>query len=271
MSDQDADNAGSSVGLPLVVLCALIVAFIPLHSCNIQLFSLLNGLHNSVTDVVWLWFTTMGDGMLIGIMLGCFLLINPRVTCAGLVLMLMSSVLVHAIKFAYPVPRPVEIVETAHVVGPVLRWNSFPSGHMASAFSAATAMATLMPGRICGACALLLAVLIGLSRVFVGAHFPLDILGGAVCALAAFVVMKAGAWKRIQARIPDTPRHSSRSFRGLLAVETAAALFSLFVYAPRYAESPYAAAVISIGVLVFLGFGYRKYRRPYPYSSCQKM
>ena len=55
---------------------------------------------------------------------------------------------------------------------------SFPSGHSAAAFSVAVAFAG-EPGSI-GPLALLLATGIGLSRVYLGAHYPLDVGAGAV-------------------------------------------------------------------------------------------
>jgi undecaprenyl-diphosphatase len=55
---------------------------------------------------------------------------------------------------------------------------SFPSGHTAAAFSVAVAFAGEPFGL--GVAALLLASGIGLSRVYLGAHFPSDVGAGAV-------------------------------------------------------------------------------------------
>jgi len=55
---------------------------------------------------------------------------------------------------------------------------SFPSGHTAAAFSVAIAWANEPNGL--GPAALLLATGIGLSRVYLGAHYPLDVAAGAV-------------------------------------------------------------------------------------------
>ncbi|ABC83765.1 phosphatase PAP2 family protein [Anaeromyxobacter dehalogenans] len=55
---------------------------------------------------------------------------------------------------------------------------SFPSGHTAAAFGVAVAFAG-EPASL-GPAALLLAVGIGLSRVYLGAHYPLDVVAGAV-------------------------------------------------------------------------------------------
>ena len=60
--------------------------------------------------------------------------------------------------------------------------NSFPSGHTCAAFAvAATLWRTLPEQWLAGKVAVIvLAVLMGLSRVYVGVHYPSDILAGAM-------------------------------------------------------------------------------------------
>ncbi|BAM06477.1 phosphatase PAP2 family protein [Leptospirillum ferrooxidans] len=94
-------------------------------------------------------------------------------------------------------PRPLayfhdKIVDhqvTVHVVGPHLMANSFPSGHTFSAFSAATLFSGLYPRfsvLLYG-----LAFLTGISRIYVGAHFPGDVLFGAIIgSLSSWVVLR---------------------------------------------------------------------------------
>jgi undecaprenyl-diphosphatase len=54
---------------------------------------------------------------------------------------------------------------------------SFPSGHAAAAFAVALSMAGVVPG---GPAFVALAFAVGLSRVYLGAHYPLDVAVGAV-------------------------------------------------------------------------------------------
>jgi undecaprenyl-diphosphatase len=66
--------------------------------------------------------------------------------------------------------------------------TSFPSGHTAGSFAAATALASFYPKD--GPLLMLMASLVGVSRVYLGHHFPSDVivgagLGGAVGRLAA--------------------------------------------------------------------------------------
>lgn len=66
---------------------------------------------------------------------------------------------------------------------------SFPSGHASGAFASAVALVLLVP-RL-RAPALVLAVLVALSRVYLGVHYPLDIVAGGLlgAAVAALVVL----------------------------------------------------------------------------------
>jgi len=61
--------------------------------------------------------------------------------------------------------------------------NSFPSDHVS--FSFAIAMSLIFSGSSLWAESLFLAVLVAFARVFVGVHFPLDVLAGALVGIAA--------------------------------------------------------------------------------------
>ena len=71
---------------------------------------------------------------------------------------------------------------------PLPRSFSFPSGHAASTFGAAVAVSRMWPqGRVLW---WTLAVVIGYSRIYLGHHYPLDVIGGALIGSAlAFWVL----------------------------------------------------------------------------------
>jgi undecaprenyl-diphosphatase len=66
--------------------------------------------------------------------------------------------------------------------------GSFPSGHSASSFACATVLAFAVP-RASWAF-YLLAAAIAWSRVYVGVHYPLDVLGGAVLGIAVATALR---------------------------------------------------------------------------------
>lgn len=82
--------------------------------------------------------------------------------------------------------------------------SSFPSGHTSTSFACATVLSFFVPRA--APAFYLLALAIGFSRIYVGVHWPLDVLGGAVLGLAVGLAVTAllrrGAGRRVSARRP---------------------------------------------------------------------
>lgn len=60
----------------------------------------------------------------------------------------------------------------------------YPSGHTSSAFAVAVVVAALLPARWRWV-PFALAAVVGLARMYVGVHYPMDLIGGALIGLAA--------------------------------------------------------------------------------------
>ncbi|MDA8059853.1 MAG: phosphatase PAP2 family protein [Leptospirillum sp.] len=83
-----------------------------------------------------------------------------------------------------------------HVVGPHLMANSFPSGHTFSAFSSAALFSGLYPRF--SVLLYSLAFLTGLSRIYVGAHFPGDVFFGALIGYCSSWLVLRTIWPRLE-------------------------------------------------------------------------
>lgn len=92
-------------------------------------------------------------------------------------------------KHLFARPRPCNILSGVHLFWPCPRSFSFPSNHAANFFGAAFFLSAVYPRW--SYLLLPLAVIVGYSRVYVGEHYPLDIVGGAVLGAlgAALTVM----------------------------------------------------------------------------------
>lgn len=115
-----------------------------------------------------------------------------------------ADVLVLAIKAGVERPRPSASVPQA--ADPLMGANgwSFPSGHAATAFAGAVALAYLW--RRAAPLFFLLAAAIAFSRVYVGVHYPGDVLAGA--ALGTLVGLAWVTVLRLPRRSAEAPRQS---------------------------------------------------------------
>lgn len=75
--------------------------------------------------------------------------------------------------------RPYETsMEIARLIPPPMTTHAFPSSHTAVAFACAAALTYGRPSW--GLIALVAATAVGLGRVFVGVHYPTDVVAGAI-------------------------------------------------------------------------------------------
>jgi membrane-associated phospholipid phosphatase len=72
--------------------------------------------------------------------------------------------------------------------------HSFPSGHTATAFAGATMLSFFMPRA--APAFYVLAAAIAYSRLYVGVHFPLDVVGGAAIGIATALLLLATVRRR---------------------------------------------------------------------------
>ncbi len=91
----------------------------------------------------------------------------------------------------FPTPRPYEVTGITPILRNMKGDPSFPSGHTSVVIAFAATI--FLKYKKLGIVFLLLAVLIGVSRVIGGVHYPVDILGGIfVGAFSAFGVLLSG-------------------------------------------------------------------------------
>jgi undecaprenyl-diphosphatase len=93
-----------------------------------------------------------------------------------------------AIKALVDRPRPFERYAEPKTLVPHPHDASFPSGHAATSFAAATMLSLAFPSL--AAPLLVLATAVSFSRVYVGVHYPLDILGGAVLGALVAIALR---------------------------------------------------------------------------------
>lgn len=144
-------------------------------------------------DGFWSGITHLGDAGWFWIVMSLILLIPKKTRGAGeagLLALAVGALITNVIlKNAVARIRPYEVVEGLKLLIEKQHDFSFPSGHTCASFAAALAYDWTMPGKW-GIGAIVLASLIACSRLYVGVHYPTDVLGGLLAgALAAWLAV----------------------------------------------------------------------------------
>ena len=118
-----------------------------------------------------------------------FLLIDYKLGLEAGVSLIVSHLIVHVIKRITNRPRPYITLKNITEASIPFEPYSFPSGHTTAAFSLAVTLTLYTPIWELECLFLALASLIGLSRVYLGVHYPSDVLiGGLIGAVCAYVI-----------------------------------------------------------------------------------
>jgi len=150
-------------------------------------FALINNtrLRSKWLDLVMFSLTKLGEGWIIFLLLTAIYFLSGAVGTwyvQSIVTFMAAGLICQIMKKYIPRARPVSVLTNVNVLGERLTAGSFPSGHTATAFALAVVFSAHW-----GSWAplfFLVAALIGVTRVYVGAHFPLDVLCGAVIGLS---------------------------------------------------------------------------------------
>lgn len=127
--------------------------------------------------------TSLGDDGIFWIVLTVILLIFKKTRkaglCCALALILDLLVVNIALKPLFARVRPYKVMEDIIIITALPGDHSFPSGHSGCSFAAAWALLKTVDKKW-GVPAVVLAALIALSRLYVGVHYPTDVLCGAI-------------------------------------------------------------------------------------------
>ncbi len=158
-------------------------------------FHAVNAVAPWAPDGFWGLTTSAGDGLILGV-LGLFMARRyPHVLWILFIGILVAGLLTHLPKAWIDLPRPAGVLEAGsfYLLGPELRTKGPPSGHAVAVFTLAGIVVYVLRNTGLRLLVLAVAVLIAISRVVVGAHWPLDVLmGGGLGLIAAWIAIALG-------------------------------------------------------------------------------
>lgn len=140
-------------------------------------------LRNSMLTPFVIFVTTLGNSGMIWILISCGLLIPKKTRKIGIIcaVSLLGSLIINnmILKNLVERTRPYEVLDGLIPLIPKQVDYSFPSGHTGSSFCCAWVLFRRTPKKY-GIPAVILATGIALSRLYVGVHYPSDVLVGMI-------------------------------------------------------------------------------------------
>ena len=142
-----------------------------------------DNLRNPVLDAIFVFFTTLGNAGIIwgivAIMLLAIKATRKAGVCCCMAFMMILIVNEGIIKHIVNRTRPFNAVEGLSILIRAPGSSSFPSGHTATAFAVTTILLFSLPKKY-SFVGLFVASMIAFSRMYVGVHYPTDVLGGLI-------------------------------------------------------------------------------------------
>lgn len=184
-----------------------------IQSIDYQLMTLVAALRSDILTSVLVFITHLGDEGLVWLVLSAACLVRRKTRRCGaaMLLALVFSLLVGNMTIKPLVARLRPFQTYPELISLIKQGGySFPSAHAMSSFAAATAF--YLPFRKRGQAShgipcLVLAFLIAFSRVYVGVHYPSDVLAGS---LIGILLALAATWitDRIAGRLSEPCRRN---------------------------------------------------------------
>jgi undecaprenyl-diphosphatase len=196
-----AGAAGAGIVFALVALYARG----PEAAGDVAILAWIRELRSEAMNVVMRAITTLGDFDMVLVLAGVASLVfwrrSWRAVFFTLTAVIGAGILNTAVKTLFARDRP-PIAEAVYEPGGF----SYPSGHsmgaLALALAVALAVSRLWPPRVARVVWIVAGVYafaIGLSRIYLGVHFPSDVLGGFALS-TAWVLLLDATWPRIARR-----------------------------------------------------------------------
>ena len=112
---------------------------------------------------------------------------NKLIGVEAILALIVSQIVVHSLKRLLSRERPYKIIEQLNTYGIDLSDYSFPSGHTTASFSLATTLALNLPKIYI--IVYIFAILIAISRIYLGVHYPTDVAAGILLGIGGAIVV----------------------------------------------------------------------------------
>ena len=233
------------LNLSLCVLFLVSFGFVIFKGINEPLFIDINSMAKQLNPFIWVNMTFLGDALPACVIMILFIRKRPDLVWSGVIATLIATLIVNLFKLYLNFPRPPLILDNSliNIIGPALYSHSFPSGHTVTIFTLTGILIFYLRTFYLKVLMVFFAILIGVSRIAVGVHWPSDVLSGAAiglfCAVAGVFIVRKLRWNK---------NKTVQLIIGFLLIMSI--LYLLLLYDCRYKQAIYLQSFYSLTVLI---------------------
>ena len=246
------------------IICLVLLLAVNLSGHDVEIFRWLNDHGRFVGDNVWIAVTTFGDGLVLFVLTLLFIRRKPALAWSLIVSWLLIALWIKGLKAEIVTYRPPSILspDQFRLIGAPYKFNSFPSGHATSIAAFVATLCLFFRRKLVRLALIIMAVLIGFSRIAIGVHWTTDVLAGFVGGWASALLGYALS-TRLKFGI-------SRVSQIIIAVITGgAAIRMFFVNHTDYPRAHHLLQIIAFAALVYAGgdFLLTRFKQPSPVEA----
>ncbi|WP_456464604.1 phosphatase PAP2 family protein [Persephonella sp.] len=146
---------------------------------NVKLFKIINSKRNPYLDRFYKYFFRLGKSYTLPLFIPIFYFYGGFNSLIHLtVSLILTGIIMPILKYTFRHKRPSKLIDDVYLMEPVTL-KSFPSADAAYAFTLLSVI-TFYGNWLLVSIFIVYAFLIGFGRVYMGAHFPIDVIVGAV-------------------------------------------------------------------------------------------
>jgi membrane-associated phospholipid phosphatase len=176
------------------VILVILAIYILIFYSKADGFILMNPYHSNLLDYFFIPYTYVGDGFfIIALAVVLFFLKRKYLSLMIVSSYLLSGIFAQILKFFISEARPAYFLANTdypYFIENVTlhNYHSFPSGHSASAFALAAVLSFSVKNKSYSIIFLLLAGLVGYSRIYLGQHFIDDVFAGSFLGVVSAII-----------------------------------------------------------------------------------
>ena len=236
---------------PAIFTCLTLTIF--LFRNNTEWFLYVNAMTSHIPHTFWTHITNLGDTLLVSLILFPFIRKRPDIFWALVFAGLYAILINRGLKVLTDIDRPPAVLshDIFTIIGPAYRSQSFPSGHTVTVTTIGTLFLYGVDRQWIKWVSFICILVVGLSRIALGVHWPLDVSAGFVfgwigsmCGLCTAAFLKL-----------SSTNFTKHLWAGIFMM---GGLFGLFFY-----QTPYINTVLiqRVWIAIWLGYGFSEYYR----------